>query len=104
VARGLIRACGPAGCPKDSTEPPRWAYISRRHPLAVKRSQLNMAIPPEVLERLRQRAKREGVSVSALVLRTIRELLDGKQEASQPGLSVEERLEILEEKLRRLER
>jgi polyhydroxyalkanoate synthesis regulator phasin len=63
-----------------------------------------MAIPPEVLERLRQRAKREGVSVSALVLRTIRELLDGKQEASQPGLSVEERLEILEEKLRRLER
>jgi hypothetical protein len=61
-----------------------------------------MAIPPEVLERLRQRAQQEGVSMSALALRAIRELLNDKPEPSQPDLSVEERLEVLEEKVRRL--
>ena len=40
--------------------------------------------------------------MSALALRAIRELLNDKPEPSQPDLSVEERLEVLEEKVRRL--
>lgn len=70
--------------------------------MAVKRSQLNMAIPPEVLERLRARAEQEGVSMSALVLRAIRRLLDDASEDPRPA-TVEERLKVLEEKLRKLE-
>ena len=69
----------------------------------TKRSQLNMAIPPEVLARLRARAEQEGMSMSALVLRAIRELLDRDQDT--PGtaeLSVEERLRLLEEQVRDL--
>ncbi len=69
----------------------------------TKRSQLNMAIPPEVLARLRARAEQEGMSMSALVLRAIRELLDRDQ--GTPGtaeLSVEERLRLLEEQVRDL--
>lgn len=71
--------------------------------MGVKRSQLNMAIPPEVLERLRQRAHQEGVSMSALVLRAIRHLLETEPEPKPTGLSVEERLRLLEEKLQHLE-
>jgi hypothetical protein len=62
-----------------------------------------MAIPPEVLARLRARAEQEGMSMSALVLRAIRELLDRDQ--GTPGtaeLSVEERLRLLEEQVRDL--
>ena len=66
----------------------------------VKRSQLNMAIPPEVLAQLKERAELEGVSMSALVLRAIRELLDGKPRS--PELSIEERLRLLEDQLREL--
>jgi hypothetical protein len=69
----------------------------------TKRSQLNMAIPPEVLARLRARAEQERMSMSALVLRAIRELLDRDQDT--PGtaeLSVEERLRLLEEQVRDL--
>lgn len=69
----------------------------------TKRSQLNMAIPPEVLARLRARAEQEGMSMSALVLRAIRELLDRDQDT--PGTaepSVEERLRLLEEQVRDL--
>lgn len=62
------------------------------------RSQLNMAIPPEVLARLKARAEVEGVSMSALVLRAIRELLDGKPRSAE--LSIEERLKLLEDQLR----
>lgn len=71
--------------------------------MGVKRSQLNMAIPPEVLERLRERAQQEGVSMSALVLRAIRQLLEMEPEPKATSLSVEERLQLLEEKLRQLE-
>ena len=66
----------------------------------VKRSQLNMAIPPEVLAQLKERAEREGVSMSALVLRAIRELLDGRPQA--PELTIEERLRLLEDQVRSL--
>ena len=62
------------------------------------RSQLNMAIPPEVLARLKARAEEEGVSMSALVLRAIRELLDGKPRSAE--LTIEERLKLLEDQLR----
>lgn len=71
--------------------------------MGVKRSQLNMAIPPEVLERLRERAQQEGVSMSALVLRAIRQLLEMEPEPKRANLSVEERLRLLEEKLQQLE-
>lgn len=64
----------------------------------VKRSQLNMAIPPDVLERLKERAGLEGVSVSALALRAIRQFLD----ASPEGLSIEQRLQRLEAQMRAL--
>lgn len=66
----------------------------------TKRSQLNMAIPPEVLAQLKERAEREGVSMSALVLRAIRELLGGKPQA--PELTIEERLSLLEDQVRSL--
>lgn len=46
----------------------------------TKRPQLNMAVPPEVLAQLKERAQQEGISVSALALRAIRQLL-----ASEPG-------------------
>jgi hypothetical protein len=69
----------------------------------VKRSQLNMAIPPEVLARLKERAEQEGVSMSALVLRAIRDLLDRDLSApSTAELSIEERLRLLEERVRDL--
>lgn len=61
-----------------------------------------MAIPPEVLERLRARAEQEGVSMSALVLRAIRRLLDEDAKGPEPT-TIEERLKVLEEKLRKLE-
>jgi hypothetical protein len=57
-----------------------------------------MAVPPEVLAQLKERAQQEGISVSALALRAIRQLL-----ASEPGgLSIEERLRRLEAEVREL--
>ena len=64
----------------------------------VKRSQLNMAIPPELLAQLKERAEQEGVSVSALALRAIRQLL----ETSPEGLTLEERVSRLEDQVRKL--
>lgn len=65
----------------------------------VKRSQLNMAIPPEVLAQLKERAEQEGVSTSALALRAIKQLLA----TSPEGLSLEERVTQLEEQVRKLQ-
>ncbi len=65
----------------------------------VKRSQLNMAIPPELLAQLKERAEQEGVSVSALALRAIRQLL----ETSPEGLTLEERVSRLEDQVRKLQ-
>lgn len=65
----------------------------------VKRSQLNMAIPPELLAQLKERAEQEGVSASALALRAIRQLL----ETSPEGLTLEERVSRLENQVRKLQ-
>lgn len=65
----------------------------------TKRSQLNVAIPPEVLAELRARAEAEGVSVSALALRAIRQLLA----TSPEGLTLEERVSLLEDQVRKLQ-
>jgi hypothetical protein len=64
----------------------------------TKRPQLNMAVPPEVLAQLKELAAKQGVSVSALALRAIRQLLEAEAE----GLSIEERLRKLEEQVREL--
>ncbi len=75
------------------------AFITGGRPVMVKRSQLNMAIPPELLAQLKERAEQEGVSVSALALRAIRQLL----ETSPEGLTLEERVSRLEDQVRKLQ-
>lgn len=70
---------------------------------ALKRSQLNIAIPPDLLAQLRARANHQGLSMSALVLQAIRELLNQRHHSpTAAGLSVEERLQRLEQQVQDL--
>jgi len=57
-------------------------------------SQLNLAIQHDVLARLRPRVEEQGLLISVMLLRAIRELLDGK--ARSPELSLGEGLKLLE--------
>lgn len=63
------------------------------------RSQLNLNCSPELLARVKAKARLEGVTVTELVVRLLEGVLDGDGAA----LPVGERLKVIEARLSRLE-
>ena len=66
--------------------------------MAAGRSQLNINCSPELLARVKARARLEGVSVTELVLRLLQELVD-----EEAGGSLGERLASIEDRLQVVE-
>ncbi len=63
------------------------------------RSQLNLNCSPELLARVKAKARLEGVTVTELVVRLLEGVLDGEG----VELPVGERLRVIEVRLQRLE-
>jgi len=65
------------------------------------RSQLNVNLPPALLERLRQAAKQRQTTTTALVVAGLQAVLDGRLEASSKASSsdLEQRLATVEARL-----